>query len=306
MESGRSVLVLTLLLLASACTSTSGTEPADSPSATFPVGVSVPSTSVALVSARDVVIRDRAGGLGQQSATVYEPHVDTSSSPTVVVLHGAGGPTREQYSDLAKAIAEMGVVVVNADWLASVSKPKESVGDAVCAVAFAEELGHWTGESQEDQRVIVVGHSGGGHVGMLASLAPEAFSDWCDVSSIGHTALTRVWAYVGLAGDPAAATEGGNVHRFWLDDSDVLAAMDGYSYLGGNQDLIVRFVHGSDDTTVLPERTRAFHVAMVAAGYDSKFTQIDSVNHFGIVLSENRVAREKVLAVIAELIAQGP
>jgi len=305
MESGKSVLVLTFLLLASACTSTSRTEPADSPGATFPAGASASSTSVAFVSARDVVIRERAGALGTQSATVYEPHIDTSSSPTVVVLHGAGGPTREEYSDLAEAIAEMGVVVVNADWLASVSKPRESVGDAVCAVAFAEELGHWTGKRQEDQRVIVVGHSGGGHVGMLASLAPEAFSEWCNVSSIGHTALTRVWAYVGLAGDPATATEGGNAHRFWLDDSGVLAVMDSYSYLGGNPDLIVRFVHGSDDTTVLPERTRAFHDAMVVAGYDSAFTQIDGVGHFAIARPENEVAGEKVLAVIAELIAQG-
>jgi len=305
-------VVLSIGLMAGACTSASGSEPTVEPvttstgahreatgeaSTTSTLATEV-TTTIPEPAGRDVMIRERTDDLGEQQATIYESDRTVSSSAVVVLLHGFGG-NRGDYTHLARAIADLGVDVINADWLASPSHAAESASDAVCAVAFAQEYVRSNGSDQP--KTILVGHSGGSHVGILAALAPERFSEWCDTASDAH-----VWAYVGLAGDPATATPGGNMYASWKDDPELLALMDGYTHLGGNPGLIVRFLHGTDDDAVPPERTRRFHDAMVEAGYESEFTQIDGVGHFGVARPSNEAAGAKVLAAIADLIAQAP
>ncbi len=281
-------IVLCVGLFLGACTSAAGSEPADERTTTSidatvkilddpttaPTSTVDTTTATPALVGRNVVIRERPDGLGEQEATIFEPELPTTSTAIVVLLHGAGsGAGRDWYTLLAQTITELGIVVVNADWLASPSHAAESAADAVCAVAFAQEIGHSNGVSQP--RVIVVGHSGGGQVGMLAALDPEAFEEWCDTA-----AQASVWAYVGLAGDPAAAAEGGNLYSLFKDDPETRSLMDGYTHLGGNPDLIARFIHGAKDGVVPLERSKAFHEAMVENGYDSAFIEVADARHW--------------------------
>ena len=172
---------------------------------------------------------------------------------------------------MADAVAAMGIPVLNASWLADPKRLGESVADAVCAVAYAyQNASSW---GADPDRIIVMGHSGGGQVGMLAGLAPEAFPE-CERASEAH-----VWAYIGLAGDPASAAPGGNLRRFLVGSPELLKRMDSYNYIGGNPGLIVKFVHGTSDATVPIELTGAFHDALISAGYDSELIPINGAGH---------------------------
>jgi acetyl esterase/lipase len=227
--------------------------------------------------AKDVVIRMRTDVLTPgstdllpQAATLRIPPNLNGSGPVVVLLHGAGRSLHSLES-MADAAAALGVPVLNASWLASPVHPREAGADAVCAVAYAyENAASW---GADPERVIAMGHSGGGHVGMLAALAPEAFPE-CPTASD-----SKVWAYLGLAGDPGAATPGGNTYGFWKDDPEILAVMDAFRHIGGNPDLIARFIHGTADTTIKIERTIAFSQALIDAGYDSLHNPVDGGSH---------------------------
>ncbi len=78
--------------------------------------------------------------------------------------------------------------------------------------------------------------------------------------------------------------------------------MDNYTHLGGNPDLIVRFIHSTRDPVVPLELTEAFHDAMVELDYDSVLWAIEGAGH-NAPASPTLPAGEAVLDVIEELIA---
>ena len=239
--------------------------PTSAPATTIPVPAVPP-----ILDGEDVMIRERPGNSGSQPATLYRPEIIAPSAPVVVMFHGFGAD-RNHAAGMAQASVELGVPVLNASWLADPSRPEESATDAVCAVAFAvEHAAEW---GSDPERVIVMGHSGGGHVGMLAALTPESFPDCPTASS------AAVWAYIGLAADPAAAASGGNARPLWEHDTALITLMNNYTHIGGNPDLIVRFIHGETDNLVPIEQTAAFHDELVAAGYSSFLTPIPDADH---------------------------
>lgn len=206
-----------------------------------------------------------------QRATLLIPPGLDGTAPVAVLLHGAAAD-RGTLARMAEAVAETGIPVLNASWAFDVKNPAEAAADAVCAVAYANQ--HASSWGADPDRVIVMGHSGGGHIVMLSALAPEAFPE-CATASEAH-----VWAYIGMAGDPAAAAPGGNARRFFEHDPELLKRMDNFSHVGSNSDLIARFVHGTADFTVPIELTRGFHDTLVAAGYDSELIPVAAADHF--------------------------
>lgn len=206
-----------------------------------------------------------------QEADLYLPSSAVNPVPVVVMFHWVGSG-RLEMAPLAKRIADRGLIVLNAEWMADIGDPLPGAADAVCAVAYAyRNAPTWGGDRD---RIVVVGHSGGGLVGMLAALTPERFSDLCDTASD-----SKVWAVVGVASAAGTTVEGSSGWRFWHDDPDELAAMDVYGFIGANPDLIVRFIHGTADIDVPIADTRALHEAMVEAGYDSQFFAIQGSGH---------------------------
>jgi acetyl esterase/lipase len=261
---------LCVAIAAAACSSDGISTDAQPPPATTDTTASSP------VARQDVQIRQRIAAAGStspapQTATLQTPANLSGTSPVVVLLHGAGGPAKESMAPMADAIAAMQIPVLNVSWLASPTQAAVSAADAVCAVAYAyQNASSW---GANPNRIVVMGHSGGGQVGMLAALAPDSFPE-CATASDAH-----VWAYIGLAGDPASAAPGGNLRRFLIDDPELLARMDNYTHVGGNPQLIARFVHGTADGLVPIELTGAFHDALISAGYNSELIPIDGAGH---------------------------
>lgn len=226
-----------------------------------------------------------------QMATLYSPSNLDDVVPVVVMLHWVGSK-RFQMDPLARKVVRLGAVVLNAGWMADLGHPLAGAADAVCAVSYAyNNAATWGGDPE---RIIIVGLSGGGLVGMLAALAPGEFSDLCDNTSDSH-----VEAVVGLASDAGTTAEGGIGWRIWQDNPDEFAKMDTYSYIGANPDLIVRFVHGTADPVVPIDHIRKLHEALAQAGYDTQFTAVEGAGHG---LAEDMAT--EALRVIEDLITQ--
>ena len=242
-------------------------------------------TSEPRFAVEEVEIRVRGELSTVQLGDLYLPVGSTRQ--VAVVMFGAG---RSVVADLARAIAERGVVVLAAEWVAM---PVVGADDAVCAVAYA--IQHAQEWGFDPQRIVVAGHSAGGLAGMLAALAPEEFTG-CDFD-----AATDVWAYLGLAAAPGAASDGGGLAEQFPDQTEAVELMDAYNYLGNNPDLIVRFVHGVQDTEVPIDQVRAFHAAMQLEGYDTELTEVDNAAHFAPLASGSEAGQE-VLAIIDQLV----
>jgi acetyl esterase/lipase len=290
MDIGRKIaLLISVGLIATSCGSATATDDPDEPSLE---GSTVEAVDIEIRTRGDILSTDPSNERAQMGTLRIPSDLD-GSSPLVVLLHGAGGPTLSSLEDMAVAVANRGVPVLNASWVASIAHPQEGSADAVCAVAFAyQQAASW---GADPDKIIVMGHSGGGHVGMIAALAPEAVPE-CPAASDAH-----VWAYIGLAGDPGAAALGGNAYGFWKDDPEILAVMDANRHIGGNPDLITRFVHGTADTTVKIERTVAFSQALIDAGYDSLHIPVDGGSHSDPAIPTTDAGIE-VLRVLEELI----
>jgi acetyl esterase/lipase len=207
----------------------------------------------------------------------------------VVLLHGARGIRADMVS-LAQPLSERGLIVVNVQWATDLGHMLESMADAPCAVAYAyEHASEWNGDPD---RIIVIGHSAGVNAAMLAALAPEQMVQ-CE-----NRENSKVWAVIGVAGDPSNATEGGILWN-WMKDTrpEVLPAIDTYNYFGKNPDLKVRFVNSLGDGTIEIERVERFADDMGAAGYDVEFLQVEGAGHLALW-------PEEVLQIVDQLVSQ--
>lgn len=101
---------------------------------------------------------------------VYHPR-NKGGWPTVVTIHGRPR-TPADMRELARALARRGAVVFNADYrgVRPVSKGfPESVEDVACAIRFARaNTARYGGDPDH---IVLVGHSMGGYVGMMVSVA---------------------------------------------------------------------------------------------------------------------------------------
>jgi len=70
------------------------------------------------------------------------------------------------------------------------------------------------------------------------------------------------------------------------EDPDQWEAINPYSHIGGNGDLVVRLIHGDDTDLAWYEVPRAFsvdfHQALTEAGYDVELTLLDGASHIAL------------------------
>jgi pimeloyl-ACP methyl ester carboxylesterase len=103
---------------------------------------------------------------------IYHP-TNKGRWPTVVTIHGRPR-TPTDMAELAKALAAKGAVVFNADYrgVRPVSKGfPESIHDVACAIRYARaNTARYGGDPDH---IVLVGHSYGGYVGMMVSVAGD-------------------------------------------------------------------------------------------------------------------------------------
>lgn len=129
------------------------------------------------------VLHDVAYGPGPaQLADVYRPAAPRVGSPVILYLHGGGwvgGDRSYVPSFVLRQGSRMGAVVVSAGYtLASATDPATafpaSSRDADRVVRWIKQQAPTWGNAP---RVVAIGPSAGGHLGLLAALAPGQFVD---------------------------------------------------------------------------------------------------------------------------------
>ncbi len=266
-------------------------------------GACSPSMAVEPLEPEEIEVRQRFSDyrneVRPQLVTFYGQAADTDPVPIVVLAHGLGG-NREGMEVLAQPLSEKGLIVINAAWFADTGHLLESMSDVTCAVAYAyENAASWNGDPE---RIIVIGHSAGVNAAMMAALSPDKMVQ-CE-----NRANSRVWAVIGVAGDPSNVTEGGILWNMLQDTrlrssyssteaAEVLETMNPYNHFGNNPNLTARFVHSAGDVVVDPVRDEQFAEDMAAAGYDVEFLLMEGGGH-------GSVWPEEVLQIVDELISK--
>lgn len=135
--------------------------------------VATTTTTAAVKVVEDLVYRPYSEGLEEALLDVYVlPGLE--GGPVVVLFHG-GGASRQDYRELAAAVAERGAVVFVPDW----DKGKPFTGStrddlldysdwSACAVSYA--LAHAAEYGADQETLVLFGHSAGAMVASVVAL----------------------------------------------------------------------------------------------------------------------------------------
>jgi acetyl esterase/lipase len=208
---------------------------------------------------------------------VYAPS-EPGPWPVALIIHGAFA-SKSDYDSLAEAIAAEGAVVFNVG--VSMTPPfSEATREVACAVRFARATAPEHGG--DPSHITLVGHSAGAAVGMVVAMSGDDYARDCLVTD----ASAPVDALVGYEGPlnwAHADYEMVNLVPLQDDDPDLWQALDPYTHIGGNPDLVVRLVHGDDADPGWWEVPRAvsieFEQALLEAGYDAELTLFEGADH---------------------------
>jgi acetyl esterase/lipase len=216
----------------------------------------------------------------------YLPEGDVDSAPVVVLIPGGSWESAEPagLQPLAAALAEKGVVAVPVTIRAArddVVYPTP-VEDVLCAAADAAATAREAGI--EPERLVLLGHSSGGHLSAVATLAAQRFTPRCEDPVVEPDGL------VGLAGpydvrqfaDAAEALFGASPEEAraeWEAANPVIQA-------GLRPDVPVLLLHGEADDVVPASFTTDFAAALQAGGHPTTARILPGEDHDTIYSAE--------------------
>jgi acetyl esterase/lipase len=209
--------------------------------------------------------------------------------PVFLFVHGGGWDQYDKliHAPVAQKLLPTGMIVLIMDYtLYPDATYRLQTGEVADAIAWTlENIDQYGGDPS---RVIVGGHSAGGHLAMLAAYDPQ----W--LAPTGHS-LDEICGLVGIAGvyDINAQME---FERFKGGTAPVMTAvMEGAANFTASSPVTyvpdrgpdsppVRLIHGSADDTVLPSMSDEFLAALEAAGIPSELLVYEGAGHTGLLL----------------------
>lgn len=225
-----------------------------------------------------VSTEDYLPGLG---ADLFVPD-QVHRAPVVLLVPGGGWTTadRSGLRPLADRLASSGIVAVTATYRAASDHVRFPVplADIDCAVNYAAARARQAGITPS--RVIVLGHSAGAHLAMLAALTGTRFAQQCPYPTVPvdgviglagpYDIMTLQSLAVGLFGESAAANP-----TAWRDGNPV-------TWVTQRPQLPALLVHGADDDTVSPTATTSFAKVLRAAGHPVQLEIVAGADHGSI------------------------
>jgi len=227
---------------------------------------------------------------------VYSP-ADHADWPIIVILHG-GGLRKEDVSILANALAGQGVVVFAPEYLSYPPPPDKimtGVEEVACAIRFARVYGPDYGGNPN--RIIVVGHSGGGSFGAVAALAGDQFHGDCLVT--GESAIPDM--FIGLDGAY-------DILRYVPEEKLRLAPPEEwimfspFTYIRDStspKDLPFHLFVGKE--IELLQNAQAFQDALQQAGFHASLTQFPGIDHMYIASGNHKNTVWAIVSLINQL-----
>lgn len=229
---------------------------------------------------------------------VFRPRDAATPAPVVVFFYGGTwqGGERTDYRFVGDALAGEGVLAIIPDYrkYPDVRFPT-FMHDAAAAVAWARREA--PGLGGDPDRIILAGHSAGGHIAALLATDPR----YLEAAEVPAKSIVGL---IGLAG----------AYDFLPSDDSDLQAIFGTEPAQQAQSQPVNFVrgdeppalliHGSGDRLVLPRNSRRFAEALQAAGVAVEHRSIDGVGHIRLLAGLRSERLAAVLEPIIEFIDQ--
>ncbi|HEV8695164.1 MAG TPA: alpha/beta hydrolase [Lysobacter sp.] len=204
------------------------------------------------------------GDAPDQVADVRFGSSGAEAQPLVVIVHGGFWRPqygRDQLGPMAAALAAAGWTVAAIGYRRIPANPDASVDDVVLAL---ERLPARV--SRHDGRVIVIGHSAGGHLALLAALRPQPAL--AGVLALAPAADLRLAHELALGNGAVAAYLG--------DDPNVREDLDPQRL--PSPAVATRLLHGDDDAVVPLVVSESYH----AAHPDVSLQRLDC-GHFALI-----------------------
>lgn len=236
----------------------------------------------------------------QGKADVYRPTRAEGPVPTVIFFHGGGWIRGDKEGPVLHVMPyiAMGFAVMNVEYrVAPQAKAPAAVQDARCALRWvyqnAERLGFDT------TRVIVTGHSAGGHLALTTGMLTEeaGLDSLCPGPQELKTAAIVNWYGITDVGD---VLEGPN-RKGWAEE---------WIGMGADRDALVRrlspltyirrdlppilTLHGTRDGTVPYGHAVRLRDALEAAGAPNELMTIEGAGHGGLNESQLREAYGRI------------
>jgi acetyl esterase/lipase len=194
-------------------------------------------------------------GLGKL-IDIYRPQ-RPAGIPVVLLWHGVGPDERDVLETLARATAELGVMVCVPDWRPDA--PDNGRRHLLASIGFTRERA--AGLGGDPARIVLAGWSRGGRAAAGVALNPSVTAGWqpSAVVCLGSSFSTPA----PVTGTPPA--------------SDLIA--------GGVSPVPFWLVHGTKDPVVDAQQSRDFAAALESRGWPVHLDEIPA-DHAGVIMAE--------------------
>lgn len=214
----------------------------------------------------------------RQVLDVYRPRGATGPAPVVLFFYGGGWTegARRDYEFVASSLAREGYLVVIPDYrlFPEVTFPGFAE-DAAAAAAWVQR--NVARHGGDPDRIFVMGHSAGAHLGALVVLWPEL------VEAAGGDPAGFA-GFVGLAGpyDFLPLDEGSELERIFPEEARA-ASQPVHHVATDRSPPPVLLLHGTDDERVWPRNSRRLAARLQERRADVTLKTYDGVGHVRIM-----------------------
>jgi acetyl esterase/lipase len=236
-----------------------------------------------LADLSEPVARDVTYGGATANGYSSEPTIDVWAAPgiddaPVLILLDGLPPSKFNTEEMAIALANLGFVVLNADWQADLTLATGGGFQAACLVRFARANANDFGGNA--QNVGVVGYSAGGSFAAILALNRDAIKGQCEQDESLSSVPEHI---IGLAGGyeylVLESVEPGIADGVFAQDPDRWEMMNPYEHLDTADDVRALLIHGGLDTTVSPGSTERFASVLEQRGADVTTHILPDVGH---------------------------